>query len=120
MHEDKRDGLRVPFAPIAIITRVNKNVSHAVRVRDLSIKGIGIYSNDVFQKDEQLLVELALPGEQDAEILMIPGEVAWLETLQGVTQYLIGIKFHLIPEFKEKLQSYIHSIEERLNYKELK
>ena len=120
MQEEKRECPRVPLKTIALVKKIDENVTRAVRVRDLGTNGIGIYSNRVFQKNEQLLVELALPSEQnEAEMVTLPGEVVWVEPIQGAARYIVGIKFHLLVELEEKLRLYIDSIEQILSNQEI-
>ncbi|MBI3804658.1 MAG: PilZ domain-containing protein [Nitrospirae bacterium] len=116
MQEDQRECIRVPLATVALITKVGEDVSRPVRVHDLGIKGMGIYTHAALRKEDQLLIELALPTAQnEAEIVSVPGEVAWIEPIQEGVQYLVGIKFYLLFELESKLQKYIDHIEKALN-----
>lgn len=115
--ENRRKSLRIPFVMTVHLSRKGGQDSREALVRDICTHGMGIYTNEVYQKGDILLIDISLQDDRKREIReSIGGEVAWVESLQEGSKYMLGIRFERMEKEKSTLYEYIRRLEQKMNY----
>lgn len=110
--DDRRKHPRIPLISIARLTRQGIEVSHSVLVRDISTHGVGIYSEELYEKGELVLIDFALSAGDETVTESVAGEVAWVEPLPDRAHYAIGVRLDALQIEKPKLYQFIKRLEE--------
>lgn len=111
MH-DRRKHPRISIISIARLTAQGLEAASSVLVRDISTHGVGIYSEEAYQKGDLVVIRLALPTEPHETITdSIAGEVAWIAPLPDGTHYAVGIRFDNMKVERPRLYAHIKHLE---------
>ncbi|MBI3804634.1 MAG: PilZ domain-containing protein [Nitrospirae bacterium] len=110
--QNRRTRARVPVISIARLTPQGVQSKQYVLVRDISTEGLGIYSQEKYQKGDLVLIELTLTHENEKINESIPGEVVWTQPLPDKVHYAVGIRIDSMELEKPKLYEQIKLIEE--------
>lgn len=111
MH-NKRKHRRIPLISIARLTRRGLQSMSEVLVRDICTHGIGIYTQEAYEKGDLVLIHLVLATDHHETIAeSIMGEVVWVAPLSDGTHYAVGIRFDRMEEEKPNLYAHIKHLE---------
>ncbi|TAK10238.1 MAG: PilZ domain-containing protein [Candidatus Manganitrophaceae bacterium] len=109
---ERRKYPRIPLISIARLTPQGMETVRSVLVRDISTHGVGIYSEEPYEKGELVVIHLALAAGQEETITeSIAGEVAWVAPLPDGTHYSVGIRFDKMEIEKPRLYEHIKQLE---------
>lgn len=115
--EDRRRHLRIPFVMTVQTTRKGIQKTGEAFVRDICTHGMGIYTDEAYEKGDVLLIDISLQDDKKGQIKeSIQGEVAWVEHLQEGGKYAVGIRFDGLDREKSTLYEHIRRLEQRMNY----
>jgi Tfp pilus assembly protein PilZ len=110
---ERRKHPRIPLISIARLTRQGLQSMSEVLVRDICTHGIGIYTQEAYEKGDLVLIHLALTADHHETIAeSIMGEVVWIAPLSDGTHYAVGIRFDRMEHEKPNLYAHIKHLEE--------
>jgi Tfp pilus assembly protein PilZ len=114
--ENRRRHLRIPFVTTVRITRKQTQKTSVAFVRDICTHGIGVYTNEAYEKGDILVVDISLQDDKKEQINgSIVGEVVWIERLQEEDKYAVGIRFKESNKEKSGVYEQIRRLEQRMS-----
>lgn len=114
--QDRRAHPRVGLKMAVRITRKGTLGAGEVMLQDICTHGIGVYSQERFEKGDLLIVGISLPDEEGKQVAeLAEGEVVWTEPMQQGSLYALGIRFDRLGKANPRLYKRIQELERKLN-----
>lgn len=115
--EDRRRHPRIPFVMTVQTTRKGTQKTSEAFVRDICTHGIGLYTDEAYEKGDVLLIDISFQNDKKEQIKeSIMGNVVWAERLPEGGKYAVGIRFNSMEREKPRLYAHIRRLEQRMNY----
>ncbi|MFQ5587334.1 MAG: PilZ domain-containing protein [Nitrospiria bacterium] len=109
-----REYLKIPEVTITQKTPEGSEVTEEIRIRDISIQGIGGYATSRYQKGDRLRVtlKLVLPENNVVEEALT-AEVRWATLVDQGKRYAFGLRFSEVEKKNPVVYTYLKKLEEK-------
>lgn len=88
----------------------DKSAFNCAKTTDFSRGGLGFLSFKKYPINQQVAVELELPGKDES--VLVQGKVCWVQPISGSKQYRIGMSFeNVFHGSKAPLNNYFKKLE---------
>lgn len=112
--ESRRNYLRIPMVSTAHVTSHGHHIIAKVVVRDISVEGMGGYTNCPYEKGEIIRVKLKFSLSYDRVVEeSVLAEVRWSTKVDQGKRYAFGFRFYDVQEKKPKLYAFLRELEDQ-------
>ena len=112
--ESRRNYLRIPIVTTAHATSLGHQISAKVVVRDISVEGMGGYTNCPYEKGEIIRVKLKFTLPYNRVVgESILAEVRWSAKVDQGERYAFGFRFYDVQEKNPGLYTYLRELEDQ-------
>jgi len=112
--QNNRKYPRIPVVMLVRLTPRGAQTTSDALVREVCTHGMGIYTQDHYEKGDFLIAEVSFVTEKGEINESVLTEVVWVNPIEESDQYAVGLHFDGLEKDKPQLYAYLKYLEARV------